>query len=134
MTVKSFAIEPIKYSGSVSEFRAWMDIYLSHGGGNIAIPLPHDVQMELIKNYDSRSDIITFPNIVINIDYSIQDKDTNREVWYAYLYDPRISVSKLDRIHNESFVSIHQWATILAVEQPPNNTTVEFLDGVLFRA
>lgn len=135
--IKTFDIEPIKYKGSVSEFRAWMDIYLSRGGGNLLIPLPRDVQMELMKRTmkknDSKSDIIAFPNIVVNINYSLQDKDTNREVWYAYLYDPRISRSKQDPINNENFVSVHQWATILAVENPPNNTIVEFFDGILFR-
>lgn len=48
----------------------------------------------------------------------------NREVWYALFYDPKVSRS--------TYVP-NKWATILAIEQPPNNTTVQFLDGIYFR-
>ncbi len=132
MVIKSAEIEPIKYKGSVAEFRGWMDKFLAHGSGMTIFPdMTQDEKKEMIKlafeeNKGRKGDIVNF-NVYyprLDITYSPKDKDTNREVWYALFYDPKIS--------RVVYVK-DKWATILAVEQPPNNTTVQFLDGIYFR-
>lgn len=133
MTIKSLELEPIKYNGSISDFRGWMDRFLAHGSGQITF-LAEVKQEEIIKQAFEEhkkkgtkgGNIISlgayYPHLWIT--YSQKDQGSNREVWYVLLYDPKIS--------RDIYVP-NKWATILAIEQPPNNTVVEFLDGIYFR-
>jgi len=137
MEIKSNKIEPIQYTGSIAYFRAWMDRFLMLGSGRLFVPFPDKQRDEIIKKAigdNNRAIKEKKPfNVIfdmslwswqLHIQYSEEDKDSNREVWYVHLYDPTVSQT--------TFVS-NKWATILAVEQSPNNTIVEFLDGVIFR-
>lgn len=127
MNIKSLAIEPIEYNGSVAYFRAWMDVFLSRGGGNAvlqpSVPIEEINKRAFEEHKDS--DIISFaqyyPRLMIR--YSEIDKSSNREVWYVGLHDPFINNDKNP---------VKRIATILAVETSPNHTTVEFLDGIYF--
>ena len=123
---KSVEIEPIKYNGSVSDFRAWMDGFLSHA--SVVMLQPSTSQDEIKKRaFDEQkdSDIIDFsryyPRLIVS--YSEIDQSSSREVWYVTKYDP---------IADNQSKPLKKWATILAVETL-GKTTVEFLDGIYFR-
>ena len=137
MEIKPKKIESIQYVGSVSHFRAWMDRFLSLGRGRMFFPFPDNERDLILKQTveennkairDSEPYRIIFDMSLwswqLHIRYSEKDKDANREVWYVHLYDPTVSKT--------TFVPDKR-ASILAVEQSPNNTIVEFLDGVTFR-
>ncbi len=127
MVVKSLEIKPILYPGSVSNFRAWMDRFISRSAGIMLIP-PSKPFNEIIKmiRMDNDSDIIDFTrfNRQLIIQYSEADKSSTREVWYATFYDPLLE---------KNIKQLNKWGTILAVEQYPNKTLVEFMDGIYFR-
>lgn len=123
---KSVEIDPIKYNGSVVNFRAWMDTFLSRGG--LVMLQPSISQEEITKRAFSDQkggDILNFtdyyPRLITR--YSEIDQSPSREVWY---------VTKFDPITDEKIKPLKRWATILAVETF-GQTTVDFLDGIYFR-
>jgi hypothetical protein len=127
---KSLEIEPIVYEGSVDDFRAWMDGFLSRA--SVVTLLDAASQEEIRqkafdewKNRGMKGDVINFsqyyPRLIVQ--YSELDKSTNREVWYVTRYDPM----KEGRTKPSE-----RWATILAI-QAFNTTTIQFLDGFYFR-
>jgi hypothetical protein len=127
---KSLEIEPLRYEGSIDDFRAWMDGFLSHAG---VVTLVNDVSQEEIrqKSFDDwkkggmKGNIINaaqyYPRLITT--YSEIDQSSNREVWHIARYDP---------ITDGKTTSQNRWATILAI-QTFNTTTVQFLDGVYYR-
>ena len=128
MVTKLLAIEPIKYDGSIADFRGWMDTFFARGGNNLMTSLTEEEIHEVMRkdsDFNSgRSDIVGPFARQLTAFYSTEDKDTNREVWHIAILDPTI---------NPKGFLPNKWATILAIEQPPNNTVVEFLDGVYFQ-
>jgi hypothetical protein len=127
MVAKSMKIEPIQYPGSVSNFRAWMDRFISRGSGILSLPpsKPFDEILKMVS-WKSDSDIIDFThfNRQLIIQYSEVDKSSTREVWYVILYDPLL---------DKNIKPPNKWGTILAVEQYPGKTFVEFMDGIYYR-
>lgn len=126
---KSFEIEPIIYKGSVSDFRGWMERLFARGANRMAFPLPEQKMREMrkkaLEESGGKSDLIQFNSFKsLYVNYSERDQEKNREVWYVFVYDPTI---------NQTSLILNKWATILAIEQPANITTVQFLDGIYFR-
>jgi hypothetical protein len=96
-------IEAIEYPGSVEHFRAWMDKYLAINGDVFTTP-----SKPKIREY--------------RISYSSSARAKAREVWH---------VTPLIRGKGKDAGS-SKWATILAVEESPNKTSVEFIDGLFY--
>lgn len=122
---KSMEIEPLKYEGSVDDFRSWMDVFLARAS---SIPLVDAVsQQDVIKKATEKhkgGDILNiaqyYPQLITL--YSEYAKSSKREVW---------RVTRVDPIHDDETIPPKKWATIMAVEVL-NITTVEFLDGIYF--
>jgi hypothetical protein len=137
MVIKSFKIEPIQYTGSVSHFRAWMDRFMSLYLGRMIVRFPDEERDAILKkaieeNNQAMREGKPLTSVFdaslwswqLHIKYSGNDQAAYREVWHVSVYNP--TKSKKTYVPNT-------WATILAVERYPNNTIVEFLDGVYFR-
>jgi hypothetical protein len=95
-------IPSIEYPGSVAHFRAWMDRFLAVNG----------------QIFKVKKDAHT---LEYHIGYFTPAHNTTREVWNVYI-DPRIVV-------NGKRPGDSRFAMILAVEDRPNRTMIEFIDG-----
>lgn len=124
--IKSLEIEPLKFDGSVDDFRAWMDGFLSWAG---VVTLVNAVpQQEVLrKAFEAHKggDIVNVAQYYpkLRVKYSEIDRSSQREVWYVYVYNP---------MTDDDNTPLKRWATILAT-QTLNQTTVHFLDGFIFR-
>jgi hypothetical protein len=95
-------IDTVEYSGSVSHFRGWMDRFLAVNG----------------KIFKVNKDTYT---LEYHIGYYTPARTTTREVWNVYI-DPGIVI-------NGKRPGTSHFAMILAVEEHPDRTIVEFIDG-----
>ena len=96
-------IPPVKYAGSVAHFRGQMDRFLALKGEILDIEVDN---IEQSKKY--------------RITYFSYAQNSTREVWNIF---PVIPIIDGKRGGNSKF------AMILAIENQPGNTIVEFLDG-----
>ena len=123
---KSLEIEPIRYQGSVADFRAWMDGFLARAGVGLIPPsIPWKEIYKRAFEEQKKGDAIDFTRYYsrLIVRYSEVDQSSAREVWYVTKYDP---------INDDQSKPPRRWATILAIETL-GSTTVEFLDGIYFR-
>ncbi len=123
---KSLEIEPIRYQGSVADFRAWMDGFLARAGVGLMPPsLSWEEIYKRAFEEQKSGDVIDFTRYYsrLIVRYSEVDQSSAREVWYVAKYDP---------LTEDQSKPPKRWATILAIETL-NTTTVQFLDGIYFR-
>jgi len=104
MSSNSSKVETIKYEGSVAHFRAWMDRYLAINGNIFSFV--HD---GTIQEYE--------------IKYASNAQAPAREVWH---------VTPVIRVTDGVYEPNSTWATILAVEELPKQTTIDFIDGLYY--
>jgi tetratricopeptide (TPR) repeat protein/DNA-binding CsgD family transcriptional regulator len=104
-----------------------MDAFFARGGNTLLFhSTPEQIAQAMHRattGQEGRSDIVQLARHLRGR-YSLEDQDTNREVWYIAVFDPAIDARLYDP---------RKCATILAIENPPGRTTVQFLDGVMFR-
>ncbi len=94
-------IEPVEYSGLVHHFRAWMDRFLAVHGKAFGI-----AEGTQLQEY--------------SVSYYAAARNSTREVW---------NVVPESKIINGKSTGDSRVAMILAVEESPDRTLIEFLDG-----
>ena len=99
-------INPIDYPGSVGHFRARMDRYLARNGDVFSA-----FTSEEVNKY--------------KIDYTSIAQTSTREVWHVRSLVPFVNGVPTKEQHD---------GMILALEELPNKTIVEFIDGAYYSA
>lgn len=98
------SINPIDYPGSVGHFRAWMDRFLARKGDMFSISVSQE-----INEY--------------KVDYTPVAQTSTREVWHVKSIVPFANSVKTKK---------QRHGMILASEELPNKTIVEFIDGAYY--